>query len=173
MAAIFAFKCTCCGEVHEGSPSIAFKAPDHYACLSEEQKASMGKLSSDFCVITHSEGTDHFIRAVLEVPIHGAEEPFLWGVWVSLSEKSFKRYWDTYEDPQEGEGFFGWLCNEIPVYPYSASRPADVVVQGGKQRPKVFLHRGQPEDDLLVIDQVNGISMERAQQLAEKALHGA
>ena len=77
----------------------------------------MGKLSSDFCVITDTEGTDYFIRAVLEVPIHGAEKPFLWGVWVSLSQESFKRYWDTYDDPQVGEGFFGWLCNKIPVYP--------------------------------------------------------
>lgn len=171
MAAIFAFKCTFCGQMHEGSPSIAFKAPDHYACLSEEQKASMGKLSSDFCTVTNSEKTDYFIRAVLEVPIHGVDEPFLWGVWVSVSEKSFKRYWDTYEDPQEGEGFFGWVCNEIPVYPCSASRPADVVLQGDNQRPKVVLHRGVAEEDLLVIDQANGISMERAQQLAEKALH--
>lgn len=129
----------------------------------------MGKLSEDFCVIKYDEGTDYFIRAVLEVPILGVEEPFLWGVWVSFSEKSFKQYWDTYEDPQEGEGFFGWVCNEIPVYPYSSSRPADVVVQGGRQRPKVLLHRGDPEDDPLVIDQVNGISIERAQQLAEKA----
>ena len=133
MAAIFAFKCTCCGEIHEGSPSIAFLAPDHYAGLSEEQKASLGELSSDFCVITHDEGTDHFIRAVLEVPIHGVQDQFLWGVWVSLSKKSFDRYSETYEDAVAGEGFFGWVCNQIPIYPYSASRPADVVVQAGNQ----------------------------------------
>ena len=171
MAAIFAFKCTCCGEIHEGSPSIAFRAPDHYAGLSEEQKSSLGKLSSDFCVITHDEGTDYFVRAVLEVPIHGVEDPFLWGIWVSLSKKSFDRYSETYEDPVAGEGFFGWMCNEIPVYPYSASRAADVVVRAGKQRPKVVLHRGDPEDDQLVIDQVEGISVARAQELAERALH--
>ena len=47
--------------------------PDQYACLSEEQREAMGKISSDFCTITHDGGTDHFIRAVLEVPIHGVE----------------------------------------------------------------------------------------------------
>jgi hypothetical protein len=155
MAAIFAFKCTCCGEIHEGSPSIAFHAPDHYAGLSEEHKASMGKLSSDFCSITHGENTDYFIRAVLEVPIDGVEDPFLWGIWVSLSKKSFDRYWETYEDPEEGECFFGWVCNEISVYPYPATRAADVVLQTNNQRPKVVLHRNDQDDE----------------ELAERALH--
>lgn len=173
MAAIFAFKCNCCGEIHEGSPSIGFRAPDHYASLSDEQKVSMGKLSDDFCTITHEEGTDYFVRAILEVPIQGVEEPFLWGVWVSLSKKSYDRYDETYNDPVEGEGFFGWVSNELPDYPWERSRPADVVVQLGKQRPKVRLHRGNPEDDPLVLDQVNGITIQRAQEIAERLLHDA
>jgi hypothetical protein len=173
MAAIFAFRCSCCGKVHEGSPSFGFRAPDQYASLSDEQKERMGTLTEDFCTITHEEGTDRFIRAVLEIPIHGIEEPFLWGVWVSLSEKSFNRYKETYHAPVEGEGFFGWVCNRIALYPYDRSRPSDVVVQLGRSRPKVVLHRGDPEDDPLVIDQINGISIARAQELAERALHAA
>ncbi|APW36689.1 hypothetical protein RD110_05355 [Rhodoferax koreense] len=173
MAAIFAFKCTCCGDIHEGSPSVGYRMPDQYTCLNEEQRASMGKISSDFCTIKHEEGTDYFIRAVLEVPIHGVEEPYLWGVWVSLSERSFNRYVETYDSPVEGDGFFGWVCNAIPAYPYDGSRAADVVVQLGGQRPKVVLHRGDPEDDPLVVDQVHGISVSRAQQIAEWAFHEA
>jgi len=173
MAAIFAFKCTCCGEIHEGSPSIGFKAPDQYASLSEEQKALMGKLSSDFCTITDEEGTDYFIRAILDVPIHGVQEPFLWGVWVSLSKKSFDRYRDTYDQPVAGDGFFGWVCNVPTGYPTDSPRPADIHVQLGGERPKVVLHRGDRELDELVLDQVNGISIARAQQLAERSLHEA
>jgi hypothetical protein len=173
MGAIFAFKCTCCGEIHEGSPSFAFHAPDQYTSLSDEQKSQMATLTEDFCTITHDEGTDRFIRAILEVPIHGAEEPFLWGVWVSLSEKSFTRYKETYHEPVVGEGYFGWVCNKISLYPYDQSRPSDVVVQPGRSRPKVVLHRGDPEDDPLVIDQVQGISIARAQELAERAQHAA
>ena len=169
MAGIFAFKCTCCGSLHEGSPSIAFRAPDQYATLSQEQKAAMGKISSDLCTIRHDEGTDYFIRAILEIPIEGVDEPFLWGVWVSLSEKSFGRYVKTYNEPVEGDGFFGWLCNQLPAYPWEAARPADVLVQLGGQRPIVRLHR--VEGDPLVIDQLNGISVTRAQQIAERSLH--
>jgi hypothetical protein len=172
MASIFAFRCACCGELHEGSPSFAFNAPDQYASLNEEQKQRMGKLSSDLCSITHEEGTDYFVRAVLEVPIRGAQDPFLWGIWVSVSEQSFNRYLETYDSPVEGDGFFGWLCNSINLYPTDKPRPADVYVQCDGARPKVVLHTASAEDDPLVVDQQNGISFERAQQLAEKAMHG-
>ncbi len=171
MAAIFAFKCNSCGDVHEGSPSFGFRAPDHYVELSAEQQAA-NRLSDDLCVIERNGTTDRFIRAVLEVPIHGASEPFLWGVWVSLSENSFKRYVEIFDEPVPGEGFFGWVCNDISLYPYAHSRAADVIVQGGRNRPKVVLHKGDPEDDPLVNDQVQGISIARAQELAERAMHG-
>jgi len=172
MPAIFAFTCTCCGKIHEGSPSFAFNAPDHYANLTEEKKGAIGKLSSDFCTITHEDRTDYFIRTVLEIPIHGVEEPFTWGVWVSLSKKSFDRYVDTYDSPVDGEGFFGWLCNAIPNYPNGpSSRPTDVIVQLNRQRPKLVLHRAEQEEDPLVVDQHEGITVERAQWLAEQAMH--
>jgi hypothetical protein len=172
MAAIFAFTCSCCGKLHEGSPSIAFKAPDHYASLTDEQKTELGTLTSDLCTITNDGHTDYFIRAVLEIPIHGVHEPFTWGVWVSVSEKSYARYTETYDAPVEGDGFFGWLCNALPGYPNAPqSRPTDVRVQVGKQRPKLYLHRGNTPDDPLVNDQYEGIGVARAQSLAELALH--
>jgi hypothetical protein len=173
MAGIFAFRCSCCGEMHEGSPSFGFRAPDQYASLSEEQKIRIATLSSDLCTIANEGSSDHFIRAILEVPIHGIEEPFLWGVWVSLSEKSFIRYRETYERAVAGEGFFGWVCNQIKLYPHSKPRPSDVIVQSEHSRPKVVLHRTDTEDDPLVIDQTDGISVGRAQELAERALHDA
>lgn len=172
MASIFAFKCSCCGKIHEGSPGFSFRAPDQYLSLSEQQKAEMGRINDDFCIITHEEGTDHFVRAILEIPIHGVQEPFIWGVWVSVSQKSFDRYRETYDDPVEGETFFGWVCNQIKLYPYHKTRATDVVVQSGRARPLLILHRGDSEDDPMVIDQVNGISVARAQELAEWAAHG-
>jgi hypothetical protein len=171
MAAIFAFKCTCCGEVHEGSPSVAFKAPDQYACLTDEQKDRMGRIDPDFCTITHESGVDYFIRAMLEVPIHGVEEPFLWGVWVSLSQKSFDRYRATFRDPVPGDGCFGWVCNVPSAYPTQSSRGSNLHFQQGGHRPLVILHSREPETDPFVLDQMNGISIAKAQQIAERSLH--
>ncbi|HSG91796.1 MAG TPA: DUF2199 domain-containing protein [Pseudomonadales bacterium] len=172
MSVSFAFRCECCGELHEGSPSFTFAAPDPYVNLSSAQQAAAGTLDGDLCVIAHDRGADRFVRAVLEVPIHGVDAPFLWGVWVSLGEHSFRRYLESFEAPVAGDGYFGWVCNEIALYPHGDPRPADLLVQTAGSRPRVVLHRGDPEDDPLVIDQLDGISPARAQALATRALHG-
>ncbi|MGA0611558.1 DUF2199 domain-containing protein [Caldimonas sp. KR1-144] len=172
MAAIFAFKCDRCGKTHEGAPSFAYMAPDEYASLSDEQKSEIASLADDSCTIAYPGETHYFVRSILEIPIHGTEEPFSLGLWVSVSEKSFVRYTTEPHATIEGEGFFGWVCNEISIYPYKQPRPTDVVLQPKGYRPKLVLHRGSPEDDPLVIDQASGISVDRAQELAELALHG-
>ena len=171
MAALFAYKCRKCDEMHEGSPSFAFDAPAPYRRLSEQEREEWAELTDDLCVIAHPEGTQYYVRAILEVPIHGVQEPFLWGIWVSASEASFHRYLDSYDKPPEDTIFFGWLSNLIGVYPTQKSRPADVHIQTDGTRPRVVLHQSADADDALVRDQQEGISRERAQQLAEQCLH--
>ncbi|HEY1092970.1 MAG TPA: hypothetical protein VGE47_17860, partial [Burkholderiaceae bacterium] len=46
MAAIFAFKCNCCGDLHEGSPSFGYRMPYQYVCLC--QSADMAALVKHF-----------------------------------------------------------------------------------------------------------------------------
>lgn len=172
MASIFAFQCSKCNAIHEGSPSFAFSAPAPYTRLSEEDKEAMAELTDDLCVIAHPAGTQYFVRSILEVPIHGMQEPFLWGIWVSASEQSFHRYLDSYDHPPKDPIFFGWLANHIGLYPTQRSRPADVYIQSDGTRPRVVLHCADDEMDALVTDQHQGISVSRAQQLAEAAMHG-
>lgn len=172
MAAIFAYQCSKCDQIHEGSPSFAFDAPAPYRRLSEQEREEWAELSDELCVIAHPEGTQYYVRAILEVPIHGLDEPFLWGIWVSASEASFHRYLDSFDKPPEDPIFFGWLSNLIAVYPTQESRPADVHIQADGTRPRVVLHRCDEGSDALVVDQHEGISIARAQQLAEQSLHG-
>lgn len=171
MAGIFAYRCKCCGEVHEGSPSFGFPAPDHYSWLTDEQKAQFGYLDSDFCEVTIDNRTDFFIRTVLEIPIHEASEPFLWGVWVSVSSKSYQRYQETFGDSTPGDGFFGWLNNALPWYPEAGNLGADVYLQAGGDRPVIRLHLSGVDDHPLVLDQINGISVATAQEIAEFVMH--
>jgi hypothetical protein len=89
MAGIFSFKCSCCGKLHEGSPSFGFKAPDPYLDQTEEIKEK-GKLGDDLCYYEDEDGVHYFARTIIEVPIHGVSEPFMWGVWVSLSKESYE-----------------------------------------------------------------------------------
>ena len=171
-SSIFAFKCSKCDELHEGSPSFGFAEPAPYTWLSEKEREEWAELTDDLCVIARPEGKQYFVRAILEVPIHGVDQPFLWGIWVSASEASFHRYLDSYDKPPEDPIFFGWLSNLIAVYPTQKSRPADVHIQADGTRPRVVLHRSDEESDALVVDQHEGISIARAQQLAEQSLHG-
>lgn len=167
MGAIFAFKCTACYKVHEGSPSFSYDAPVHYSELSDDEKAK-AQLDSDTCVITHDEGVDRFVRVVLEVPIAGVSQPFTWGVWVSLSQASFERYLGTWDDPDESDSYFGWLCNRLPFYPDTNGLMTMVRPRKHGLRPYLEL---KPDSHLLAMHQHEGISVQLAQEIAECAIH--
>ena len=167
VAAIFAFKCKQCGDLHEGSPSYSFSSPWHYDQLSKEEK-TRAKLTPDLCAITHDEGTDRFVRVVLEVPIHGVTEPFMWGVWVSLSEANFERYLATWDEPDENDSYFGWFCNRLPYYPDTLSLKARVRPRRGGTRPYLELERN---GHMLAEHLFDGITVQQAQEIAEHAQH--
>jgi hypothetical protein len=167
MGAIFSFKCSCCGKIHEGSPGFSFKGPAPFFEQSEEVQ-KQGKLSSDLCYYTDDEGVHYFIRVVLEIPIHGVEESFMWGVWVSLGEQNYKRYVETYDKPDTNDCYFGWFSNYLPFYKNTYALKTDVHPREGGDRPYIELHEAEHE---LAVDFHNGITIQRAQEIAEKCLH--
>jgi hypothetical protein len=169
MTAIFSFICSCCGQWHEGSPSFGYKAPMHYDQLSDEDKQSIAKLNDDLCKIEHSKGVDYFARVVLEVPIHGIEEPFCWGVWVSLSQASFDKYTSTWGGHDESDSYFGWFCNRLPYYPDTLNLKTNVRPRNGGIRPFIEL---QPSNHPLAIHFKEGLSVQEAKAIAEEAMHG-
>ena len=78
------YTCASCGEKHEDMPALCFATPAPYDQLSEEERiAYQAECDSDFCIIRYPDQTDHFIRAVLLIPIIGHEEALEYGVWVS------------------------------------------------------------------------------------------
>lgn len=168
MAAIFAFKCTCCGEVHEGSPSFSFRAPAFYDQLDDVQQRELATLDSDTCTICDGEHVDFFVRVCLEIPIHGVEAPFLWGVWVTLSEANFRRYLQTWDTPDTSDSYFGWFSNQLPFYPDTINLKTQVRPRTGGNRPVLEL---EPTTHPLAVDFASGISVERAQEIAEAVMH--
>lgn len=170
----FEFRCADCGEIHRGSPSFAYAKPVCWFIVPEDQRAERLQLDTDTCVL---DGDEFYIRTILEIPILDAEEPFTWGVWVSQSEESFRRYVDTYDEDQSGDGSFGWLPVTMPGYDRTADRPdadgfeclgCDVTWRSPGQRPTLTLHEN---DHPLYHDQVNGISWDRAIELARLMMH--
>jgi len=167
MAGIFSFKCSACGKIHEGAPSFAFQAPDPYLEQPKERQEA-GKLETDTCWYEDDDGIQYFIRVCLEIPIQGVSEPFLWGVWVSLSQKSFERYLETYDSPDTHDRYFGWFCNRLPYYADTYALKTLVHPRRGNTRPYIEL---EDTDHPLSIDFRQSISIQRAQEIAEQILH--
>lgn len=175
----FAFVCSECGETHEGSPSFTQPEPAYVAAVPDRERRTRVQLTSDLCIIAPPSGapeseTVYCIRATLDVPIHGAAEPFTWGVWVTQSEASFERYVETYSDDQSHDGSFGYLAVTMAEYRRTApgefeNLGCDVYWGGPGVRPAVIVHECQHP---LFFDQRDGISWERAAEIAEAVMHG-
>jgi hypothetical protein len=130
------------------------------------------ELTTDGCVIDGPDRLEFFAKGLLEIPVVGETDPFVWGVWLSLSEESMTRYGELFADEYRnaGESFFGWLCNSVPGYPETQLLKARLHVRPYPQRPWVEL---EPTQHPLALDQRRGLTRERAIQIAERLLHPA
>src|SRR5262249_4126443 len=161
------YNCSCCGNVHEGVPDFSYDAPAPFWEQPVEVQQA-GFLDSDLCTYKDEDGEHYFIRACLEVPIRGEEEPFVWGIWSSLSKKNFDGYVDTYKSPNTEDCYFGWLCNRLPWYPDTYAIKLNVRPRADGTRPYVV---PEENDHPLSIDFHTGITSERAAAIAEHVLH--
>jgi hypothetical protein len=134
------YKCACCGKEHEEWPALSYLSPTNYDTLSDKDKEEMGELSSDFCIIRHPGQTDRFIRCTLTQKVIDHCEDLEYGLWVSLSEKSFQDYSDNYNNENYEAKYFGWLCNDLPDYDFDESIPTTVFTRIGNQSPEIVPH---------------------------------
>jgi hypothetical protein len=149
--------------------SFGADTPIQWDLLSEAER-SESKLGGEQCVIEAEGRTDFFVRACLEIPIKGCERAFTWGVWVSLSEKSYLEVSEHWEDPSRTSlgPYFGWLCTKIPEYSDTVFLKTMVHQRAVGLRPFVEL---EPTEHPLSIDQREGIDPKRLQEIITKLLH--
>jgi hypothetical protein len=162
------FKCSCCEEIHEEWPALTFISPDNYNYLSKEDKKNIGSIDSDFCTIYHSDHIGRFIRCTLTQKVNDHCEDLNYGLWVSLSEKSYADYEKNYKKDIEEKGYFGWLCNAIIDYDFSESIPMNVYTRNNGQRPEIIPHKDF--DHPFVKDYYNGISKKEAERRISQML---
>jgi hypothetical protein len=164
------FTCRTCGQTHDVAEiSFGADAPVQWNLISDEERAK-SELSPEVCVI-EADGQRHFfVRACLDIPIAGTDRAFTWGVWVSLSEKSFLEMSVHWEDPSRTSlgPYFGWLCTKILEYPDTVFLKTMVHQRAVGQRPTVKLEK---TDHLLSVDHHNGIDPARMQQIISTLLH--
>lgn len=155
------YTCECCGKKHKSWPALTFISPSNYDHLSEYDKENIAELTSDTCIINHSNQIDRFIRCTLTQAVNDHCEDLDYGLWVSLSEKSFQDYIENFDNENHEAQYFGWLCNDIPEYEFSESIPTTVRTKKGNQRPEIFPYENF--DHPFVKDYYGGISKREAE----------
>ena len=153
--------CVCCGkEIKDHLPALTFNTPDYW--IDDFSDKPNHFLDTDFCNVNN---VAFFTRTVLKIPIIDTEEFLEWGIWVSLSKKSFNSYRKVYGTKMElaEEPYFGWISNQIKGYPDCLKIKTLVHLQGGGLRPLLELDHKNMHP--LCQEQHTGITMERAHEL--------
>lgn len=162
------FDCRSCGQHHATLPlSYGADAPAYWYTIPAAEHEQRVLLSSDQCVIDHEA---FFVLGNIEIPILQSNQTFVWSVWVSLSEANFARASELWDTPgREAEPpYFGWLNSMLPIYPITLNLKTMIHTRPVGQRPSIEL---EPTDHPLAVEQRDGISWERVQEIAEMVLH--
>jgi hypothetical protein len=163
----FEFKCATCDEIHVGMPSFGWDKPLSYFSIPEDQCEQRCRVSTDDCII---DGSSYFVRGCLEIPVHGEAEVFSWGVWISLSEESYKKWLAVYDEPKRSHvgPFFGWLNAPIPSYPDTINLKTMLHLRDDGIRPYIEL---EATDHPLAVEQRDGITVARVAELYALMMH--
>ena len=164
------YECKTCGEFHEGLPfSYGSLAPAMWFDVPENEHKSRVLLSSDQCVI---DDKYFFVLGRIEIPVIDVGEEFAWLAWVSVGEQNFLRsseLWNT-EGRECEPPCFGWLQTELPCYPETTlNLRTNLHTRPVGERPFIEL---EPTDHPLAVEQREGITLTRVQEIAEICLHG-
>jgi len=162
------FKCATCGKIHDELPALGFKTPFHYDILTLEEKTELAEISDEFCIIRHDDQTDRFIRTVLTIEIKDTCENLDYGIWVSVSEKSFEEYKADFKKELDEKTYFGMISNEISDYEESTlGLHVNVNTRNGGIRPEIIPHQNEHK---LISDWENGISLSEAEKRIERMI---
>jgi hypothetical protein len=163
------FECDTCGEQHEIPLNMGFSMPDFVNKLLPWERTERCQISEDWCIVDESL---FWIRGCLEVPIKGTDKTFSWGVWTTLGEDDFDTTMELWNDSSRVSEppYQGSLANTLPTY--TETRNLELTVQTRDVGDRPLLTSIDP-DHKLSADQRDGMSMERAIELAKMILHSA
>ncbi|WP_376768299.1 DUF2199 domain-containing protein [Paenibacillus alginolyticus] len=162
--------CSCCGKRHDELPmSYGSNAPYYWFQSKPEERDVRFDLNSDLCIM---DDEHYFIRGNIEIPVFEEKQVFTWDVWVSLSKDNFNKAvstWSKSGREKELEPMFGWLSTSIPCYSVETMNLKTMVnIRKVGIRPYIEL---EPNEHPLALEQRNGISIKRVQEIAEHLLH--
>jgi hypothetical protein len=164
---MFRFKCASCGEWHEGMPGFGASAPPYYYIIPEAERSARCELTTDTCIV---DDEHFFVRGCIEVPVHGVNEPFVWGAWVSLSPRNFHQFLGLLDrkDRSKHGPYFGWLSAHFKVYPDAENLKTNIHLRDDGIRPFIEL---EPTNHPLAVDQREGITVGHVAEIYAAYMH--
>jgi hypothetical protein len=162
--------CSSCGKEHEDWPALTFNSPHFYHILSDADKKSIATIDPNFCTITNGNHTDRFVRVTLTQKVNDNCNNLEYGLWVSLSEKSFNNYSDNFNKDNHEVGYFGYLSILISGYPDTLNIHCNVYTQPGNSRPFIEPHNNF--DHPFVRDYYAGIDKAEAEKRIKAMTEG-
>ncbi len=161
------FRCSTCNQIHDSIPlSFAADFPDKYANLSEADREARALCSSDQCIIDD----DFFaVRGLIEIPVIGQEEPFMWGAWATVVPQNFEEIQDSWteEGRERTRGpYRGRIANKLSQGLEALNLKCTIQLREVGSRPLFFID----EPHLLATQQLQGISQHDAYELGKSLL---
>jgi hypothetical protein len=168
MAVPNGYRCSSCEQWHEGLPTAyGPDAPIYWYQLTADERAARFILETDYSVFDRAH---FFVRCALQIPIVGHDAPFVWVSWVSLSKSNYlcvaERTPSSVVDTETP--MFGWLSSALEGYPSTVNLKVNVYNREHGKRPTVLV---EPTDHPLAIEQREGITWQRVQEIAELVHH--
>lgn len=164
----FEFKCSHCDKTHKGIPSLVSDAPDYFYSIPEKEREERVQLNSDTCIV---DDEHFFVRGCLEIPVHGFDEPFSFGAWISLSQANFIKFEELFNisERDQNEPMFGWFSTWIyPYYETKENIKSRIHLRNNGIRPFIEL---EPSGHPLSLAQQNGITKEDIVKIYEHYIH--
>jgi hypothetical protein len=164
------FQCGMCGQWHDGPPmSYSEKVPHAVTAIPDAELDRRVVFTLDQCVIDQRE---FYLRGRIPVPVIGRQEPFIWGVWALVSQEDFIRCNERWkvEGRETDPPFQAFLHTRLPMYGDTVGIELKVRTQVVGRRPHFeVVDTKHP----LAVEQQEGMTMERARQIAESVIHSS
>jgi len=138
-------------------PTLSAPVPDQYLMLSDSQKQD-AILNSDYCIISHPNQTDYFIRTYLIQKLSDNSEVLEYGVWISISKENLNKYLEGNVNDQI---FPEYLCTQVFPYTDVYQIRMNIIISDSDQIPESVPQDGQMSKPF-VKDYYDGITKKEA-----------
>lgn len=158
--------CACCGAELGDLCDVGVELPSSIAELSEDERSRRATITDEVATL---DDEHFFIRANIEIPVHGREHPWVITVWGTLARQNFEKVLDRWDDPARTElgPYFSWVCDTLPGFETTHALPAEMTIRGVGLKPTLRL---EESDHPLSRAQHDGLAEHEATELCRGIL---